>query len=92
MTSASIMAALSGQSGDPAEPDQSLQHMLKAIADERNRLTVRQDLSGLGLYTNSSILSQLLASFTSAELGFILTIKGENRPQLSAFVSADAPL
>jgi len=50
MTSAGIMAALSGQSDDPAEPDQSLQHMLKAIADERNRLSVKQDLSGLGQY------------------------------------------
>lgn len=30
------------------EPDQSLQHMLKAIADERNRLNVRQELSGIG--------------------------------------------
>lgn len=30
------------------EPDHSLQEMLKAIADERNRLTVRQETSGLG--------------------------------------------
>ncbi|TRZ02993.1 hypothetical protein DNTS_022199 [Danionella cerebrum] len=48
MTSAGIMAALSGQSEDPAEPIRSLQNMLKAIADERNRLNVRQDLSGVG--------------------------------------------
>ncbi len=57
MTSARIMEALSGQSDDPAEPDQSLQHMLKAIADERNRLTVRQDLSGLGQYIQPSTLT-----------------------------------
>lgn len=30
------------------ELDQSLQHMLKAIADERNRLNSRQEISGLG--------------------------------------------
>lgn len=28
--------------------DQSLQQMLKAIADERNRLNIRQEISGLG--------------------------------------------
>ena len=30
------------------ELDQSLQQMLKAIADERNRLNIRQEISGLG--------------------------------------------
>lgn len=30
------------------ERDGSLQQMLKAIADERNRLNVRQEISGLG--------------------------------------------
>lgn len=30
------------------EPDGSLQQMLKAIADERNRLNIRQEISGLG--------------------------------------------
>lgn len=30
------------------EPDRSLQDMLKAITDERNRLTIRQEISGLG--------------------------------------------
>lgn len=28
--------------------DQSLQQMLKAIADERSRLNIRQEISGLG--------------------------------------------
>ncbi|ROJ52117.1 hypothetical protein DPX16_21283 [Anabarilius grahami] len=56
MTTARIMAALSGQSDDSAEPDQSLQHMLKAIADERNRLNVKQDLSGLGCFKDDRIV------------------------------------
>lgn len=30
------------------ELDGSLQQMLKAIADERNRLNIRQEISGLG--------------------------------------------
>lgn len=30
------------------ELDRSLEHMLKAIADERNRLNIRQEISGLG--------------------------------------------
>ncbi len=90
MTSASIMAALLGQSDDPAEPDQSLQHMLKAIADERNRLTVRQDLSGLGQYSRAFHRSCLQSR--PQNLFLILTIKGENRPRSSAFVSADASL
>ncbi|TNN25704.1 hypothetical protein EYF80_064166 [Liparis tanakae] len=30
------------------EPDGSLREMLKAIADERNRISVRQETSGLG--------------------------------------------
>jgi len=30
------------------EPDGSLREMLKAITDERNRLSVRQETSGLG--------------------------------------------
>ncbi|XP_051544726.1 uncharacterized protein KIAA0930 homolog isoform X2 [Myxocyprinus asiaticus] len=46
------MAALPG----PAEPDQSLQHMLKAIADERNHLNIRQDLSGLGCFKDDRIV------------------------------------
>lgn len=37
------------------ELDQSLSQMLKAIADERNRLNVRQEISGLGeLYLQST--------------------------------------
>lgn len=35
------------------ELDESLQQMLKAIADERNRLNIRQEISGLGKYLES---------------------------------------
>uniref|UniRef100_A0A8C7KIW8 Kiaa0930 n=1 Tax=Oncorhynchus kisutch TaxID=8019 RepID=A0A8C7KIW8_ONCKI len=38
------------------EPDHSLQEMLKAIADERNRLTVRQETSGLGCFKDDRIV------------------------------------
>lgn len=37
-----------GPSEEDGELDVSLQQMLKAIADERNRLSVRQEVSGLG--------------------------------------------
>ncbi|TSK13199.1 hypothetical protein Baya_0073 [Bagarius yarrelli] len=38
------------------EPDRSLQHMLKAIADERNRLNIRQEISGLGCFKDDRIV------------------------------------
>ncbi|XP_038838528.1 uncharacterized protein KIAA0930 homolog isoform X1 [Salvelinus namaycush] len=38
------------------EPDHSLQEMLKAIADERNRLTIRQEISGLGCFKDDRIV------------------------------------
>ncbi|XP_064795291.1 uncharacterized protein KIAA0930 homolog [Oncorhynchus masou masou] len=38
------------------EPDHSLQEMLKAIADERNRLTIRQETSGLGCFKDDRIV------------------------------------
>ncbi|XP_068611182.1 uncharacterized protein KIAA0930 homolog isoform X2 [Brachionichthys hirsutus] len=38
------------------ELDGSLQQMLKAIADERNRLSVRQQLSGLGCFEDDRIV------------------------------------
>lgn len=37
-----------GPAEENGELDGSLQQMLKAIAEERNRLTLRQELSGLG--------------------------------------------
>ncbi|XP_056598361.1 uncharacterized protein KIAA0930 homolog [Triplophysa dalaica] len=60
--SAFVMAAVPGlchadrSDEDAGEPDESLQHMLKAIADERNRLHVRQDLSGLGCFKDDRIV------------------------------------
>lgn len=36
---------------EDGELDGSLQQMLKAIADERNRLNIRQEISGLGIYS-----------------------------------------
>ncbi|KAG5267475.1 hypothetical protein AALO_G00222180 [Alosa alosa] len=36
--------------------DQSLQQMLKAIADERNRLNIRQEISGLGCFKDDRIV------------------------------------
>ncbi|XP_029599760.1 uncharacterized protein KIAA0930 homolog [Salmo trutta] len=38
------------------EPDRSLQDMLKAITDERNRLTIRQEISGLGCFKDDRIV------------------------------------
>ncbi|KAK6292279.1 hypothetical protein J4Q44_G00368630 [Coregonus suidteri] len=38
------------------EPDHSLQEMLKAIADERNRLAIRQEMSGLGCFKDDRIV------------------------------------
>ncbi|XP_071771898.1 uncharacterized protein KIAA0930 homolog isoform X2 [Centroberyx gerrardi] len=38
------------------ELDQSLQQMLKAIADERNRLNIRQEISGLGCFKDDRIV------------------------------------
>lgn len=37
-----------GAAEEDGEQDDSLQQMLKAIADERNRLNARQEISGLG--------------------------------------------
>ena len=45
LSSQVVRATTEEESG---ELDQSLQQMLKAIADERNRLNVRQEISGLG--------------------------------------------
>ncbi len=39
------------------ELDGSLQQMLKAIADERNRLNVRQEISGLGERTVCTVFT-----------------------------------
>ncbi|KAG7232531.1 hypothetical protein INR49_008756 [Caranx melampygus] len=36
--------------------DGSLQQMLKAIADERNRLNIRQEISGLGCFKDDRIV------------------------------------
>uniref|UniRef100_A0AAQ6A8X0 KIAA0930 n=1 Tax=Amphiprion ocellaris TaxID=80972 RepID=A0AAQ6A8X0_AMPOC len=38
------------------EPDGSLQQMLKAITDERNRLNSRQEISGLGCFKDDRIV------------------------------------
>ncbi|XP_061662339.1 uncharacterized protein KIAA0930 homolog isoform X1 [Syngnathoides biaculeatus] len=48
------MASLAGSSDDP-DLDASLRRMLKAIADERNRLNVRQEISGLGCLKDDRI-------------------------------------
>ncbi|XP_049616437.1 uncharacterized protein KIAA0930 homolog isoform X3 [Syngnathus scovelli] len=51
------MASLAGSSdAKAAELDASLRQMLKAIADERNRLNARQELSGLGCVKDDRIV------------------------------------
>ncbi|XP_077357596.1 uncharacterized protein KIAA0930 homolog [Festucalex cinctus] len=51
------MASLAGSSdANSAELDASLRQMLKAIADERNRLNVRQEISGLGCVKDDRIV------------------------------------
>ncbi|XP_037098771.1 uncharacterized protein KIAA0930 homolog isoform X1 [Syngnathus acus] len=53
----SDMASLAGSSdAKAAELDASLRQMLKAIADERNRLNARQELSGLGCVKDDRIV------------------------------------
>ncbi|XP_051911065.1 uncharacterized protein KIAA0930 homolog isoform X2 [Hippocampus zosterae] len=51
------MASLVGSSDvNDAEPDASLRQMLKAIADERNRLDARRDIGGLGCVKDDRIV------------------------------------
>ncbi|XP_057710511.1 uncharacterized protein KIAA0930 homolog [Corythoichthys intestinalis] len=54
------MASLAGPTYDvaaaAAELDASLRQMLKAIADERNRLNIRQEISGLGCLKDDRIV------------------------------------
>ncbi len=43
-----LCKAVGAAEEENGELDGSLQQMLKAIADERNRLNIRQEISGLG--------------------------------------------
>lgn len=62
------------------ELDGSLQQMLKAIADERNRLNIRQEISGLGELIVRPLLSvaQLVLNSTEAPCCLLTLVSTSN--------------